>query len=114
MITIEKISGNCDLKRNGVSGWIIDYGSKNQNFNSSVILHITSDVGFKKLTASPGCGGCTTVSQSKRDNNTFSVSIRYDSELLGRISKTVTVKATELDGKEEKIVIKLSGMILSS
>lgn len=86
--------------------YILNYGNQKKNFDSNITLKVKSEEPLKRFQATPSCGGCTKVFVRVLDNNTREVDVYYNSALLGRINRSVTITVNS-----ENYKIKLIGII---
>lgn len=106
MIEIKKLSGeNVKLTRDTHFSYIADYGFQTRGFDSNFTVEVKSEEDIKDFLARGSCG-CVTVKKDKLDNFRYNLKIRYDSNLLGRIIKTVWIN---ING--DKWEIKLRGSV---
>lgn len=108
-VTIENLSSSKSvLTQHSINKneYFLNYGAQKKNFDSNVTLKIRSQELLKVFQATPSCGGCTKVFVRVLDNNTRELDIYYNSELLGRINKSITVKINS-----ENYKILLQGVI---
>lgn len=91
----------------------LSYGTIKQNTNGDLTLQVVAEESLKFVRTQVSCGGCTSASASKVNDNAYNIHINYKTSLLGNINKSVFLYPQTKDGKPlGKITIKLTGNII--
>jgi hypothetical protein len=114
-INMETLSKNSEditvLKKVSEGNYELNYGTIIKGKEVKIELEFSPGVGIKKFFAKPSCGGCTKVKVLYAKEEKAGVFIEYDTELLGRINKVVYFYYEDVNKKEYKTEIKLTGKI---
>lgn len=91
----------------------LSYGIIKQNTNGDLSVQLTTEEPLKTVRTQVTCGGCTSATAIKVNENSFNININYKTSLLGNINKGVFLYPQTKEGKPlGKITIKLAGNVI--
>jgi hypothetical protein len=114
-INMETLSKNSEditvLKKVSDGKYELDYGTITKGKEVKIELEFSPGVVMKKFFAEASCGGCTKVRVLYAKEEKAGIFIEYDTKLLGRVNKMVYFYYEDVNKKEYKTEIKLTGKI---
>lgn len=99
------------LKKVEEGKYEIDYGTIKKGIKVEIEVELSTETEMTKFFAKPSCGGCTKVKTLYVKSDKAGVYVNYDTNLLGRINKSVYFFYEDKDNKDFKTTIKLIGKI---
>lgn len=107
---LEKISPeNYVLCEDNNGCYTINYGAVKRGTDMTVNLQFSEKLDITYVSIKASCG-CTTPTAKQIDPKTIVIEIKYNSQLLGTISKTVTLEYS-VGGQQKELIIKLDGVV---
>jgi hypothetical protein len=99
------------LKKVSDGNYELDYGTITKGKEAKIELEFSPGVVMTKFFAEASCGGCTKVRVLYAKEEKAGIFIEYDTKLLGRVNKMVYFYYEDVNKKEYKTEIKLTGKI---